>query len=86
MGRLKGVRMVEFGALGPGPMAAMLLADMDATDLRLERPQARGLDLARGMGVAGKRVEKADEICAAVAAAFAGGKPAVIEIAIEGKR
>ncbi len=47
MGPLKGVRIVEFGGIGPGPMAAMLLADMGATVLRLERPQASGLGLAR---------------------------------------
>jgi len=47
MGPLKGVRIVEFGGIGPGPMAAMLLADMGATVLRLERPQASGLGLPR---------------------------------------
>ena len=46
-GVLSGFRIVEFAGIGPGPMAAMLLSDMGATVLRLERPQASGLGLAR---------------------------------------
>ena len=41
---------------------------------------------ARGMGIAGSHVTKAEEIQKAVAAAFASGKPHLIEIEIEGKR
>ena len=44
------------------------------------------VDLAKGMGVAGTHVTKADDIQAAVAAAFASGKPHLLEIEIEGKR
>ncbi|MBS0550061.1 MAG: thiamine pyrophosphate-binding protein, partial [Proteobacteria bacterium] len=44
------------------------------------------VDLAKGMGVAGTHVSKADDIKAAVSAAFASGKPHLIEIEIEGKR
>jgi benzoylformate decarboxylase len=44
------------------------------------------VDLAKGMGIAGTHVAKADDIKAAVAAAFASGKPHLIEIEIEGKR
>jgi benzoylformate decarboxylase len=44
------------------------------------------VDLAKGMGVAGTHVDKADDIKPAVAAAFASGKPHLIEIEIEGKR
>ena len=47
MGPLKGMRIVEFGGIGPGPMAAMLLADMGATVLRVERPAPSGLGLER---------------------------------------
>ncbi len=43
-------------------------------------------ELARGMGIAGTHVTKADDIRAAVAAAFASGKPHLLEIEIEGKR
>ena len=44
------------------------------------------VDLAKGMGIAGTHVTKADDIKAAVAAAFASGKPHLLEIEIEGKR
>jgi benzoylformate decarboxylase len=44
------------------------------------------VDMARGMGVAGTHVTKADDIRKAVSAAFASGKPHLIEIEIEGKR
>ncbi len=37
MGPLAGVRVVELGGIGPGPFASMLLADMGAEVLRLER-------------------------------------------------
>lgn len=38
MGPLAGYRILEFAGIGPGPFAAMLLADMGATVLRLDRP------------------------------------------------
>jgi len=44
------------------------------------------VDMAKGMGVAGTHVTKAEDIKGAVAAAFASGKPHLIEIEIEGKR
>jgi alpha-methylacyl-CoA racemase len=39
---LKGFRVVEFAGIGPGPFAAMLLSDMGAEVLRVERPQRGG--------------------------------------------
>jgi benzoylformate decarboxylase len=44
------------------------------------------VDIAKGMGIAGTHITKADDIQKAVAAAFASGKPHLIEIEIEGKR
>jgi benzoylformate decarboxylase len=44
------------------------------------------VDLAKGMGIGGTHVTRADDIKAAVAAAFASGKPHLLEIEIEGKR
>lgn len=38
MGPLTGYRVVEFAGIGPGPIGAMLLADLGATVLRLARP------------------------------------------------
>ncbi len=42
-GPLNGVRAVEISGLGPTPFAAMLLADMGADVVRIERPNARAL-------------------------------------------
>ena len=44
------------------------------------------VDMAKGMGVAGTYVSKADDIKSAVAAAFKSGKPHLVEVEIEGKR
>jgi alpha-methylacyl-CoA racemase len=40
LGPLHGVKVVEFAALGPGPFAAMMLADMGAEVLRVDRASA----------------------------------------------
>ena len=40
MGPLAGLRVVEFAGIGPGPFAAMLLADMGADVVRIDRPNA----------------------------------------------
>jgi alpha-methylacyl-CoA racemase len=47
MGPLTGYRIVEFAGIGPTPMCAMLLADMVATVLRLDRPAASDLGIQR---------------------------------------
>ncbi len=48
MGPLSGMKIVEFTGIGPAPMAAMLLADMGATVLRIDRtaPADLGLPMA----------------------------------------
>ena len=38
MGPLKGLTIIEIAGIGPGPFAAMLLADMGADVIRVERP------------------------------------------------
>ncbi|GAA3742540.1 CaiB/BaiF CoA transferase family protein [Salinactinospora qingdaonensis] len=38
MGPLNGTRIVEFAGIGPGPMAAMLLTDLGASVIRVDRP------------------------------------------------
>ncbi|MFD3686838.1 CaiB/BaiF CoA transferase family protein [Nocardiopsis sp. NPDC058631] len=40
MGPLTGIRVVEFTGIGPAPMAGMLLADLGASIIRLDRPPA----------------------------------------------
>ena len=39
-GPLKGIRIVEFAGLGPGPFAGMMLADHGAEVIRIDRPGA----------------------------------------------
>jgi alpha-methylacyl-CoA racemase len=43
MGPLAGTKIVEFTGIGPAPMAAMMLADMGATVLRIDRVVPAGL-------------------------------------------
>jgi len=38
MGPLKGIRIIEIASIGPGPFAGMMLADMGAEVIRVERP------------------------------------------------
>lgn len=45
MGPLTGYKIVEMAGIGPGPMCAMLLADLGATVLRVDRQQPSGLGL-----------------------------------------
>ena len=47
MGPLAGYRVLEFAGIGPAPMAAMLLADMGATVLRIDRPAESHLGVPR---------------------------------------
>jgi alpha-methylacyl-CoA racemase len=47
MGPLAGIKVVELAGIGPGPMCAMLLADMGATVLRIDRPEPSGLGIDR---------------------------------------
>jgi alpha-methylacyl-CoA racemase len=39
-GPLAGVRVIELAGIGPGPFAAMMLSDMGAEVIRVERAQA----------------------------------------------
>jgi alpha-methylacyl-CoA racemase len=47
MGPLAGIRIVELAGIGPAPMCAMLLADLGATVLRIDRPGPSQLGLRR---------------------------------------
>lgn len=67
---------VRFNVASNKPYMHMDLAD----------PSMSFVDLARGMGVAASRVSRAEDIKVAVAAAFAAGKPHLVEVQIEGKR
>jgi alpha-methylacyl-CoA racemase len=47
MGPLAGIKIVELTGIGPGPMCAMLLADLGATVLRIDRPGPSDLGVPR---------------------------------------
>jgi alpha-methylacyl-CoA racemase len=46
MGPLTGYRIIELAGIGPGPMCAMLLSDMGAEVLRIDRTADAGLGIA----------------------------------------
>jgi alpha-methylacyl-CoA racemase len=58
-GPLHGVRVVEFAGLGPAPFACMLLADMGADVVRIDRPDAPPID-ARDIVNRGRRTVALD--------------------------
>lgn len=43
MGPLHGLKVIELASIGPGPMCAMLLADLGADVVRIDRPEPSGL-------------------------------------------
>ena len=47
MGPLHGLKIIELAGIGPGPMCAMLLADLGATVLRIDRKDPSGLGVPR---------------------------------------
>lgn len=47
MGPLAGVKVIELAGIGPGPMAAMMLADLGATVLRIERRESVDLGVEK---------------------------------------
>jgi alpha-methylacyl-CoA racemase len=48
MGPLQGLRVIELASIGPGPMCGMLLADLGADVVRVDRLEPSGLGLAMG--------------------------------------
>ena len=63
-GPLDGLHVVEFAGVGPGPMCGMLLADLGAQVIRLDRTQPSGLGIPRpaefDLLLRGKRTLKVD--------------------------
>ena len=47
-GPLSGVKVVELAGIGPGPMGAMLLGDLGADVVRIDRQTAADLGIDRG--------------------------------------
>jgi alpha-methylacyl-CoA racemase len=91
MGPLKGVKIIEVGGIGPGPFCAMMLSDMGADFIRVERKGDPGMfeskynTLHRGrrsMGVDLKKPEGVELILRLVEKADAlqeGFRPGVME-------
>ncbi|MDD9933281.1 MAG: CaiB/BaiF CoA-transferase family protein [Myxococcales bacterium] len=91
MGPLKGIKIIEVAGIGPGPFAAMMLSDMGAEVLRLDRIPKRtqegpSLDLLnRGRPSAGIDLKHPDGVGAALEligeadALIEGFRPGVME-------
>ncbi|MCT2279276.1 CoA transferase [Micromonospora chalcea] len=92
-GPLTGVRVVELAGIGPGPFAAMLLADLGADVIRVDRPEPGALpagDPGRNLLNRGKRSMVVDlkhpdgaevvlELAARAAILIEGWRPGVAE-------
>jgi alpha-methylacyl-CoA racemase len=87
-GPLSGLRVIEFASIGPGPHCAMLLADMGADVLRIERPGGTGwgnpvVDRGRSVLVLDIRTEPGRlsclELCARADVLIEGLRPGVME-------
>src|SRR3954469_7596266 len=48
-GPLSGVRVVELAGIGPGPYACLLLAELGADVIRVDRPGGSGLGVTDGL-------------------------------------
>jgi alpha-methylacyl-CoA racemase len=94
MGPLSGIKVVEFEAIGPGPFCGMMLADMGADVLVVDRPQAPDLGVNRerwyDVTMRGRRsvtldmkspggVQAALELIAQADALIEGFRPGVME-------
>ena len=44
MGPLKGIKILEFAGIGPGPFCGMLLADLGAEVIKISRPESKEMD------------------------------------------
>jgi len=54
-GPLQGIKVIEMAGIGPGPFTAMMLADMGAEVLRVDRPNARVLNPEKDVLNRGRR-------------------------------
>jgi alpha-methylacyl-CoA racemase len=93
MGTLTGVKVVEFAGIGPGPFCCMMLADMGADVIRIDRADQVGRDLReprtnttlRGRRNVALDLKKPDgvavalELCAKADILIEGFRPGVME-------
>jgi alpha-methylacyl-CoA racemase len=93
-GPLAGIRVVEIAGIGPGPLAAMFLADLGATVIRVDRKEPSGLGAPRplqfDLGLRNRKsirvdlkdpaaVEMVIELIAEADALIEGFRPGVME-------
>jgi alpha-methylacyl-CoA racemase len=87
-GPLNGLRVVEFASIGPGPHCALLLADLGAEVLRIDRPGGTGwpnavLDRGRHALTADIRTDEGRAVCLAATdradILIEGNRPGVME-------
>jgi alpha-methylacyl-CoA racemase len=87
-GPLIGLKVVEFASIGPGPHCAMLLADLGAEVVRIDRPGGNGnpnavLDRGRATMVVDIRAEEGrkqcERICGKADVVIEGFRPGVME-------
>jgi alpha-methylacyl-CoA racemase len=89
-GPLGGVRVLELGGIGPGPFCGMMLADMGAEVVRIDRPGASVDDGTHGVLLRNRRVLAVDlkraeavavvlRMCRGADAIFEGFRPGVAE-------
>jgi alpha-methylacyl-CoA racemase len=88
IGPLAGLRVLEFISIGPGPHCAMLLADLGAEVLRIDRPEGNGwanpiVDRGRHVMTVDVRTESGRDLCLAAAdqadVLIEGMRPGVME-------
>jgi alpha-methylacyl-CoA racemase len=94
MGPLHGVKIIEMAGIGPGQFCGMLLADLGAEVLRLERPGSgpSGFDIPDEFNLMNRGRSKLEidlksaagrelvlELCASADALFEGFRPGVME-------
>ncbi|SIO48897.1 alpha-methylacyl-CoA racemase [Burkholderia sp. GAS332] len=88
-GPLSGVKVLEFAGIGPAPFAAMMLSDMGADVIRIERPGAKDPTPDR-IDLRGRRTITLDlkdavavalclELCTSADIVIEGGRPGVME-------
>ncbi|MBO9694687.1 MAG: CoA transferase [Sphingopyxis sp.] len=88
-GPLKGIRIIEFTGIGPGPFATMLLSDLGAEVLRIDRVDHPGASpkevTARGRASLALDLKRADAVAACLSLAeradvlIEGFRPGVME-------
>src|SRR5260221_10003603 len=87
-GPLVGLRVLEFVSIGPGPHCAMLLADLGAEVVRIDRPEGNGwanpvVDRGRNVMTVDVRTDSGRDLCLDAAGradvVIEGMRPGVME-------